>query len=123
MLAANRANARLSTGPRSKEGKNRVRFNGLRHGLSARSFRDAINAMGFDPAQFDRIVSSYPPPQSADELRGIEQMAYTDWCLRWHFADFFRPCSTKAGMSIRINKRKKLRQRKAMMLLKTQMLS
>ena len=36
VLAANRANTRKSTGPRTKRGKNRVRLNALRHGFFAR---------------------------------------------------------------------------------------
>ena len=34
-LAANRANARISTGPRTPEGKERSRANALKHGLCA----------------------------------------------------------------------------------------
>ena len=36
-LAANRRNARLSTGPRTLKGKRRVRWNALKHGLLTRS--------------------------------------------------------------------------------------
>jgi hypothetical protein len=36
MRYANRANARLSTGPRTRAGKARSRLNGLRHGLRSR---------------------------------------------------------------------------------------
>ena len=83
MIAANRANARLSTGPRSAEGKCRVRFNGLRHGQRAKSFREAIVALGGDPADFDRIIrESYFEPQTPREARKVEQMAYDDWLLQ-----------------------------------------
>ena len=34
---SNRINAQRSTGPRSPAGKQRVRFNGLKHGMTARS--------------------------------------------------------------------------------------
>ena len=34
-IAANRKNAKKSTGPKSEAGKDRARFNGLRHGLRA----------------------------------------------------------------------------------------
>ena len=36
-LAANRANAQRSTGPRSVEGKSVSRFNALKHGVDAAS--------------------------------------------------------------------------------------
>ena|ERR1700693_2248108 len=82
MIAANRANARLSTGPRTEEGKRWVRFNGLRHGQRAKSFRDAIAALGGDPADFDRIIrEEYFQPETQREARLIERMAYEDWLL------------------------------------------
>jgi hypothetical protein len=36
-LAASRANAQLSTGPRTEEGKRRSSLNAFRHGLTAKS--------------------------------------------------------------------------------------
>ena len=36
-MAANRANAQKSTGPRSAEGKSASRFNALQHGVDAAS--------------------------------------------------------------------------------------
>jgi hypothetical protein len=117
MLAANRANARRSTGPRSEEGRNRLRFNGLRHGLRARSFRGAIVAMGGDPREFDLIASSYPLPQSKAELRQIEQLAYKDWLLRRNPSNVFGHRATKAGMLFRINKTNFRLARKSAMLL------
>ena len=35
-IDANRPNAQLSTGPRAPQGKAAVRYNGLRHGITAR---------------------------------------------------------------------------------------
>src|SRR5262245_40617269 len=40
-LAANRSNAKHSTGPRTQPGKSRSRANALRHGLSSRALTDA----------------------------------------------------------------------------------
>jgi hypothetical protein len=55
-LAANRSNARRSTGPRTPAGKRRVRVNSLKHGLRSRSF--ARTVVGSAPAQeqFERGV-------------------------------------------------------------------
>jgi len=49
-LAANRANAQRSTGPKTQEGKNRSRFNAVKHGLTARYFPSIIK-LGTDEAQ------------------------------------------------------------------------
>lgn len=83
MIAANRANARKCTGPKTPEGKNRVRFNALRHGQASRSFWEAIKALGGNPADFDTIIrENYPVPISKKEKRLFEQCAYEDWLLR-----------------------------------------
>lgn len=42
LLAANRANAQKSTGPRTVQGKNRIVLNALKHGRHARTFRDKL---------------------------------------------------------------------------------
>src|SRR5262249_591406 len=67
--AANQANARLSTGPKTSKGKAVVRFNALRHGLLARdvvlpeedadAFEDVRNQVraNFSPVGPDRGVS------------------------------------------------------------------
>lgn len=82
MTAANRANARRSTGPKTLEGKNRVRFNGLRHGQAARSYWEAIAALGGNPADLDDIIrKNYPTPNSKKERRLFEHCAYEDWLL------------------------------------------
>jgi hypothetical protein len=42
LLAANRANARKSTGPRTVEGKDRIVLNALKEGRHARDFGDNL---------------------------------------------------------------------------------
>ncbi len=53
--AANRLNAQKSTGPRTIEGKNRSRFNAVKHGISA-----ATPVLpGEDPAEFQRMRDDF----------------------------------------------------------------
>ena len=54
-LAANRANAQSSTGPRSVEGKSVSRFNALKHGIDAAS----IVLPGEDPADYQALADAY----------------------------------------------------------------
>ena len=82
MIAANRANARQSTGPRTQEGKERVRFNGLRHGQRSHSVREAVAAMGGDLAEFDSLLLENIElfaPETAMEFRQAERAALQDW--------------------------------------------
>jgi len=51
-IAANRANAQHSTGPRTPEGKTASSMNALKHGADAAS----VVIPGEDPAQYDRLV-------------------------------------------------------------------
>jgi len=64
-LAANRANAKKSTGPRSPEGKRRSSQNAFRHGRYARPLWQAMPILGEDPQRFkyllEDVVRSYPP--------------------------------------------------------------
>uniref|UniRef100_Q029H2 Uncharacterized protein n=1 Tax=Solibacter usitatus (strain Ellin6076) TaxID=234267 RepID=Q029H2_SOLUE len=54
-VTANRANAQLSTGPRSVEGKAAASRNSLKLGLTAQS----LIIPGEDPAEFDRFTTSH----------------------------------------------------------------
>ena len=54
-LAANRANAQRSTGPRSVEGKSVSRFNALQHGADAAS----PIIPGEDPAEYQELADEY----------------------------------------------------------------
>src|SRR6266404_6351432 len=84
MIAANRANASRSTGPRSPEGKSRVKFNVLRHGRRAHSFREAIVALGGDPAYYDQRLKyrlHFYAPQTLRDLHLIELLAQDEWLI------------------------------------------
>src|SRR3954451_20992869 len=61
-LAANRANSKRSTGPRSAEGKAVSKFNGLVHGMRAES--DILP--GEDPAALDRRIAAWADELGAD---------------------------------------------------------
>jgi hypothetical protein len=80
-IAANRANAQKSTGPRSAEGKSASRFNALKHGIDATS----VVIPGEDPAVYDSLAADYHSrfdPQSPDELFHVETMLRADWQKR-----------------------------------------
>src|SRR4051812_47570429 len=61
-LAANRANSKRSTGPRSAAGKAVSKFNGLVHGMRAES--DILP--GEDPAELDRRIAAWADELGAD---------------------------------------------------------
>ncbi len=73
-IDANRRNARKSTGPRTAQGKERARFNALKHGATAQ-----IPVLpGEDPAQFQVLVESYKAnfrPENEFENDLVERIA------------------------------------------------
>ena len=77
-IAANRANAQNSTGPRSAEGKSVSRFNALKHGVDAAS----VALPGEDPdayrAMVDAYNESYGPENVVDRFL-IDTMIRSDW--------------------------------------------
>jgi len=80
-LAANRANALRSTGPRSVEGKSVSRFNALQHGVDAAS----SVIPGEDPAEYQALTAEYQnrfDPESPDELYHVQTMIDSDWQKR-----------------------------------------
>ena len=80
-IAANRRNARKSTGPKSEEGKFRARQNAFRHGLTAETvitvFEDAE-----DYARFEEKVTADFDPQTAVEAQLVLRVASLLWRLR-----------------------------------------
>jgi len=80
-LAANRANAQRSTGPRSVEGKSVSCFNALKHGIDAAS--PVIT--GEDPAEYAELADQYIrrfQPQTPDEHYHVQTMIDSDWQKR-----------------------------------------
>ena len=80
-IAANRANAQKSTGPRSVEGKSASRFNALKHGIDAAS----IVIPGEDPADYDALAADYHRdfrPESPSETFHVDTMLRADWQKR-----------------------------------------
>jgi hypothetical protein len=79
-IEANRRNAQKSTGPKTPEGKGRSRFNGLTHGLTAKT---AV-LPGEDPTEYqaraDAVVESLAP-RSQVELELAHRVATTAWSL------------------------------------------
>jgi len=80
-IEANRRNARKSTGPITQEGKQRSRFNAVRHGLTAetliRALEDAEDYKTFEAA----IIADYDA-QSAVERELVLRLTSLLWRLR-----------------------------------------
>lgn len=79
-LAANRANALKSTGPRTSEGKASSCMNSVTHGLRARP----IVLPAEDPAEFqqlhDSLEAAWQPADAAERIL-VEQMVTAYWKL------------------------------------------
>ena len=80
-LAANRANALLSTGPRSAEGKSASRFNALKHGVDAHT----ITLPTEDPTAYQNLADAYDAqytPAGPTERFLLDIMIRADWQKR-----------------------------------------
>ena len=79
-LAANQANAQLSTGPKSETGKATSALNGLKTGLTGRT----VLLPGDDAAAYQNHVSSFlktHQPVGDTEQNLVQSLADTDWRL------------------------------------------
>src|SRR5262249_13011938 len=79
-IEANRRNALKSTGPKTREGKDTVRLNGLRLGLRART----IILPGEDHQEFEHLCRDLEAewrPRTRTEQFYLEQMAVAQWKL------------------------------------------
>jgi hypothetical protein len=80
--AANRVNARRSTGPKSPEGKRATRLNGLRHGILANA---AVVIPGEDESAFEALrnaVHADLAPCGALENFLVDRIVNTMWRLQ-----------------------------------------
>jgi hypothetical protein len=80
-LAANKANAQKSTGPKTPEGKARSSQNAVRHGLSATTFI----VFNEDLEEYTELREDYMcrfAPRDRVEIDLIERMVHAAWNLR-----------------------------------------
>lgn len=84
-VAANRLNARRSTGPRSAKGKEVAKWNALKHGLLAKSAVIPIGDGKEDPEEFRIVLQTlsqqYKPVGMIEEML-VERIAVSYWRLR-----------------------------------------
>jgi len=77
-IAANRANAQKSTGPKTPEGRAAVRLNGLKYGLYA----ETLILPGEDPAEFDALLDRFHAehqPATPTEEAFVSQIVMATW--------------------------------------------
>jgi hypothetical protein len=80
-IAANRANAQKSTGPRTPEGKSASSQNSLKSGIYAKS----LIIRGEDPAELETLRDDFYEihrPQAADERALVDTLISSEWTLR-----------------------------------------
>jgi hypothetical protein len=77
-LAANRRNAKHSTGPKTKEGKRRSRRNAIKHGILSSVLLISAGDGTEDAAEFDRLFAELRrelAPEGALEAMVVESIA------------------------------------------------
>ncbi|MGH7917913.1 MAG: hypothetical protein ACREQE_10615, partial [Candidatus Binataceae bacterium] len=79
-MAANRANALASTGPKSLNGKEMSRGNALRHGLSAKQIV-AMDERGADFVAYHDELCAALEPHDAYEAALVRRLALLSWRL------------------------------------------
>jgi hypothetical protein len=88
-LQANRENAKKSTGPKTRKGKECSRRNALKHGLFAMNSMD-FDVLHEDPEQYQELLEGlreqYQPSGEAEELE-VERVALCWWRLKrvWRY--------------------------------------
>ncbi len=79
-LAANRANAQLSSGPTSSEGKAKISHNALKTGLTGRTVLLPSDDVAAYQANIERVFRQFTP-ESEEERRLAQSLADTLWRL------------------------------------------
>src|SRR5712692_6778803 len=80
-INANRKNALKSTGPKTPEGRETVRLNGLKHGLAS----DILVLPGESESDFENLLDSLESehqPATPTEVILVRQMAMASWRLQ-----------------------------------------
>ena len=80
-IEANRDNALKSTGPKTEDGKQRSRRNGLKHGFTAETVIEPLESPGEYRAFEDAIVAEYLP-RTPVEQELVHRLASLFWRLR-----------------------------------------
>ena len=90
-IAANQANAHLSNGPATPEGRERIRAAHLKHGFYSLAADEALLALGEDPDDLQALVQGaidHWRPADDFEARLVKRLARALWRLdrddRWH---------------------------------------
>lgn len=81
-LEANRRNAKMSTGPKTRAGKNRSRKNAFKHGILSSALLIKEGQGAEDRAEFDELINALEidlAPVGALEVMLVEKIAVCFW--------------------------------------------
>jgi hypothetical protein len=82
LLAANRRNAKKSTGPRTRAGKARSRWSALKHGRYLQPHAETLRHLDEDPREYAHLLretlQSYPPANPLQRML-VEDVARLRW--------------------------------------------
>lgn len=84
-IEANRRNAKLSTGPRTEAGKNRSRYNAIKHGIFSRDMLQSWGLGKEEAKEFDDLLTALledRKPVGVLEEVLVQRIALCFWRLR-----------------------------------------
>jgi hypothetical protein len=84
VLAANRINAKKSTGPRTSRGRQLASLNALKHGLRSRSFGETLFKTGTPMPEMERLLGvllSVLKPRNRPEAVRVGRYARMLWAI------------------------------------------